>query len=72
MKSKKIDWTTISMAFQVGFCGNAALWRIIQNKTDDVLFPALIATLSLACLVIHTATKRVLPNASNQTPPPRA
>jgi len=49
----KTDWIMVLFAFQFGFCGNATLWRIAHEKTDDIMYPAMCAVLALFVLSIR-------------------
>ncbi len=58
LDSTKTDWVTILAAIQVGYCGNAVMWRLDRGKTDDIIYPVIIALATLAVLVLHTVKRR--------------
>jgi glucan phosphoethanolaminetransferase (alkaline phosphatase superfamily) len=51
----KTDWITIIFSFQLGFLLNASIWRIIQDKTDDLGYPIGIAIAIMAALFFRVA-----------------
>jgi len=59
----KTDWLTIIISFQLGFCLNASMWRIVQDKTDDLLYPLWITVAMTAALFCRIMVNRSRHNA---------
>lgn len=54
----RIDRVTIWLVFQIGFCGNGALWRVSQRRLSEATYPALAVLFSLAALIVNSTMKR--------------
>jgi hypothetical protein len=59
----KTDWLAIIISFQLGFYLNASMWRIAQDKTDDLLYP-----LGFTIAMVSALICRIIMNRAPQNP----